>query len=127
MKIDDAARYLESHEYAKAYEHVYKIGISDQAQQSLGEIVFADLPALGATIKVGEVFCVLESAKAASDLYSPLSGTVVAVNQILGEDPGLINRDCYNSGWLVQIQPSRPEEWNELLSPEAYGALCADD
>ncbi|MDR0589682.1 MAG: glycine cleavage system protein GcvH, partial [Spirochaetaceae bacterium] len=96
------------------------VGISDHAQQSLGDIVYVDLPKTGTTFAAHTPFGVVESVKAASDVYLPVGGRITAVNDRLAEEPGLINQDCYGEGWLVRVLPDKPEEWEALLSPEAY-------
>ncbi|HOX31701.1 MAG TPA: glycine cleavage system protein GcvH [Spirochaetales bacterium] len=125
MKIDTNARYQASHEYARkeaaasgGFEIV--VGISDHAQESLGDIVFVELPAAGKVLKKGEAFGVVESVKAASDLYAPVSGKVVAANEALSGDPSLVNKDCYGSGWMIRVAPTDPAEWNALLDAAAY-------
>lgn len=127
MNIPKDLRYLDSHEYARKDGAEIVVGISDIAQDSLGDIVFVDLPKLGAVIARQAVFGVLESVKAASDLYLPISGTVLAVNTVLLDDPGLVNRDCYGQGWIVRIAPSDPDEWDALLDADAYEAIAAKD
>jgi glycine cleavage system H protein len=120
MKIDMKARYMASHEYARKDGSEVVIGISDHAQESLGDIVFVELPEVGKILKKGDSFGVVESVKAASDLYAPLSGKVVAVNAELQGDPALVNKDCYGSGWLLRLSPSVPAEWDGLMDGAAY-------
>ena len=100
----------------------YLVGISDHAQEALGDIVFIELPAVGKVLKQGETFGVIESVKAASDVYLPMSGKIVAVNGALEGDPALVNREPYAGGWLVAFEATNPAEWDGLLSPEAYEA-----
>ncbi len=120
MKIDTNARYRTSHEFARKEGAEIVVGISDHAQESLGDIVFVELPEVGKTLKQGEAFGVVESVKAASDLYMPLSGKVIAVNEALQGDPALVNRDCYGKGWMIRIAPTAPAEWDGLLDAAAY-------
>ncbi len=120
MNIDKNARYRASHEYVRKDGAELVCGISDHAQESLGDIVFVELVEAGKTLKQGEAFGVVESVKAASDLYMPVSGTVAAVNGALQGDPSLVNKDCYGAGWMVRIKPSNPSEWDGLLDPAAY-------
>ena len=120
MKIDQNARYRASHEYARKEGAAVVIGISDHAQEALGDIVFVELPEVGKVLKQGETFGVVESVKAASDLYAPLSGKVVAANEDLQGDPALVNRDCYGKGWFIQLEPSNPSEWDGLMDAAAY-------
>jgi glycine cleavage system H protein len=120
MKIDKNARYLPSHEYARKDGASIVTGISDHAQESLGDIVFVELPEVGKKIKKGEAFGVVESVKAASDLYMPMSGTITEVNEELASDPALVNKDCYEKGWMIRYTPTEPSEWDSLLDAAAY-------
>jgi len=120
MKIDKNARYRASHEYARKEGAEVVVGISDHAQESLGDIVFVELPEVGKSLKQGEAFGVVESVKAASDLYMPLTGKVVAVNEALQGDPALVNKDCYGAGWMIRIAPTAAAEWEGLLDAAAY-------
>jgi glycine cleavage system H protein len=127
MTLDNQAKYAETHEWARKEGELAVVGISGHAQHSLGDIVFVELPKIGTAFKAGEAFGVVESVKAASDLYLPLSGTIAEVNETLAEDPGLINKDCYGSGWIVKIRPSDASEWDKLLSPDAYKEIAAEE
>ncbi|MDR0389628.1 MAG: glycine cleavage system protein GcvH [Spirochaetaceae bacterium] len=127
MNLDSKARYAETHEWARRDDDVVSVGISDHAQHSLGDIVFVDLPKPGASFKAKETFGVVESVKAASDVYLPVSGTIVQVNEKLAEEPGLINKDCYGEGWIVKITPSDSAEWDGLLSPEDYEKTASEE
>jgi glycine cleavage system H protein len=120
MNIDKNARYRTSHEFARKDGAEIVAGISDHAQESLGDIVFVELPAVGKTLKQGEAFGVVESVKAASDLYMPMSGKITAVNGDLEGDPALVNKDCYNKGWMIRFTPTNPSEWDGLLDAAAY-------
>lgn len=120
MKIDSNARYRASHEWARKEGSQIVTGISDHAQESLGDIVFVEFPDVGKILKQGDVFGVIESVKAASDLYMPMSGKIVAVNDAVQADPSIVNKDCYGSGWLIRFEPSSPAEWDALLSPGDY-------
>jgi glycine cleavage system H protein len=120
MNIDKNARYRTSHEYARKDGAEIVAGISDHAQESLGDIVFVELPEVGKAIKQGEAFGVVESVKAASDLYMPMSGKISAVNGDLSGDPALVNRDCYGKGWMIRFTPTNPSEWDGLLDAAAY-------
>lgn len=120
MNIDKNARYRSSHEYARKEGADIVTGISDHAQASLGDIVFVELPEVGKKLKQGETFGVVESVKAASDLYMPLSGTITAVNEDLSGDPALVNKDCYGKGWMIRFTPTNPSEWDGLLDAAAY-------
>lgn len=104
---------------------VYRIGITDYAQGQLGDIVYAELPAVGKTVGQGDTFAVLESVKAASDVYAPISGKVLAVNEAVAADPALLNQAAEGDGWLITLEASAPEEWTNLLDADAYQALIA--
>ncbi|TXT49161.1 MAG: glycine cleavage system H protein [Spirochaetes bacterium] len=121
MSIDAAARYAESHEYAKLEGSLVLVGISDHAQEELGDIVFVELPKAGKLLAKGQVFGTVESVKAASDLYMPVSGEVSEVNPALQADAGLVNREPYRKGWMIKVKPSNICDLDALLSAEAYG------
>lgn len=115
-------RYASSHEWARQEsDGTLTVGITDHAQQALGDVVFVELPALGAELKVSVQAGVVESVKAASDIYAPMSGTVVAVNQALIDHPEAINTDPY-ANWFFKIKPTNPAEWDQLLEAAAYQA-----
>ncbi|HOR48078.1 MAG TPA: glycine cleavage system protein GcvH [Rectinema sp.] len=126
MAIDKNARYLESHEYAKPEGELMVIGISDHAQAELGDVVFVELPNVGKELDKGVVFGTIESVKAASDLYMPISGKVVEVNEEVKNDPSLVNKDCYGSGWLIKVAPTKLSEFESLLDAESYGASIGE-
>jgi glycine cleavage system H protein len=125
MKLDPNARYTSSHEWARKEGAELAIGISDHAQHSLGDIVYVDLPKAGTSFSAKASFGVVESVKAASDIYLPVGGKITAVNGALAEEPALINQDCYGAGWLVRIAPDNPGDWDSLLSPADYEQLAA--
>ncbi|MDP2815912.1 MAG: glycine cleavage system protein GcvH [Rectinemataceae bacterium] len=118
-------RYQSSHEYARKKDDEIVTGISDHAQAELGDIVFVELPTIGKTIAKGVTFGVVESVKAASDLYMPMAGTITAVNTELEGDPSLVNKDCMGAGWMIQFSPVNPSEWESLLDEVAYEAQSA--
>jgi glycine cleavage system H protein len=120
MNIDKNARYRASHEYARKDGADIVCGISDHAQEALGDIVFVELPELGKTLKQGELFGVVESVKAASDLYMPMSGKITAVNADLQADPALVNKECYGKGWMIRFTPTNASEWDGLMDAAAY-------
>ncbi len=122
MNFDKNARYNASHEWARKDGAEIVTGISDHAQHALGDIVFVELPAVGKTLKKGEAYGVVESVKAASDMYMPMSGTITAVNPALEGDPALVNREPYAGGWMIKYKPSNPAEFDGLLSADAYEA-----
>jgi glycine cleavage system H protein len=120
-------RYQSSHEYARKDGDAFVVGISDHAQAELGDIVFVEFPAVGASIRKGDTFGVVESVKAASDLYMPLSGTILAVNDALTADPALVNRDPTGDGWMIRVAPSAIAEWDGLLDEAAYEAQAGKE
>jgi glycine cleavage system H protein len=114
-------RYTESHEWVNAdADGNAKIGITDHAQQELGDLVFVELPAVGDEIGQGDPCAVVESVKAASDIYTPVSGRVIAVNEDLDGDPAIINTDPYDDGWLFEVELFDSEELESLKDAEAY-------
>lgn len=125
MKLDSNAKYQESHEWARQEGDLIVVGITDHAQESLSDVVFVELPAVGDTLAKGAVFGVVESVKAASDLYLPMSGEVVEVNDLLNDEPEKVNADPFGEGWMVKIKPSDPAEWDSLLSGSDYEAIAA--
>jgi glycine cleavage system H protein len=120
MKLDANARYQTSHEWARKEGTLVVVGITDYAQQSLGDIVFVDLPKPGTKLKAGVVFGAVESVKAASDVYLPMTGTISAINEALAAAPETVNKDCYGTGWFLKINPDNPSEFDSLLGPEEY-------
>lgn len=119
-------RYAKSHEWLKLEsDGSVTIGISDYAQNSLGDITYVQVPKVGASFKAGETFGVVESVKAASDLYAPIAGTVVAVNGVLESAPETVNRSPYGEGWMLRLQPADAGAANELLDADAYGKLVS--
>ncbi|MFC7202423.1 glycine cleavage system protein GcvH [Haloferax namakaokahaiae] len=120
FEVPDDRKYLESHEWTTTDGDTVRIGITDFAQDELGDVVFVELPAEGDDIDAGEEFGVVESIKAVSDLYSPVSGTVSAVNEDLFDAPELVNEDPFGDGWMLEIDLSNPDELDGLLSPDEY-------
>jgi len=119
-------RYAKSHEWARLLpDGRVEIGITDHAQHALGDLVFVEVPEPGRVLGAGEACAVVESVKAASDVYSPIAGTVLESNADLGSSPELINQDCYDKGWMTRLQPASPAALNALLGPEAYAAQLA--
>lgn len=112
--------YTETHEWAKVSDNVATIGLTDHAQSELGDIVYLELPDLGVDVVADGEFGVVESVKAASDLYAPVSGKVVEVNEEAVQDPALVNRDCYGDGWLVKIELKDPSETENLKTAAEY-------
>jgi glycine cleavage system H protein len=122
FEIPDDRRYMESHEWAATDDGTIRVGISDFAQDELGDVVFVELPSEGDDLAKDEEFGVIESIKAVSDLYAPVSGTVVAVNEELFDRPELVNEDPYGDGWMLEIEPTDESELDDLLDGEAYEA-----
>ena len=120
FEIPDDCRYMESHEWARQQNDTVRVGISDFAQDELGDVVFVELPDEGDSLEKDDDFGVIESIKAVSDLYTPLSGTVTAVNDDLLDTPELVNDDPYGDGWMLELHPDDPAELDDLLSPEQY-------
>lgn len=113
-------KYTKDHEWVRLEGDVAVIGISDYAQTELGDVVFVELPEAGAAVKQGETFGVVESVKAASDLYSPVSGTVLEANAALQDAPEQVNADPFGDGWMLKVQPSDPGELDTLMDAAAY-------
>ena len=120
MNVDPNAKYLESHEWSRKEGDLIVCGISDHAQESLSDVVFVELPEVGATFSKGDVFGVVESVKAASDLYMSMDGEIVEINEILEDEPELINSDPFGVAWLIKFKPSDPSQWDDLLTPDEY-------
>jgi glycine cleavage system H protein len=119
-EIPDDCRYTRSDEWVRVDGNEARIGITDYAQSELSDIVFVELPSPGTQVAVGEAFGVVESVKAVSDLYAPISGEIVAVHEALSEHPEWLNEDPYGKGWIVAIAPDDMEELDGLISPEEY-------
>jgi len=120
MKLDKSARYVDTHEWVRQEGDLIVYGITDHAQDQLSDLVFVELPEVGDTFEKGDIIGVVESVKAASDLYLPMSGEIVAVNEDLADAPELMNSDPYGEGWIVKFKPADLSEWDELLTAEAY-------
>src|SRR5687768_17766551 len=113
-------RYAKSHEWVRVSGDTATVGITDHAQRELTDIVFVELPAVGRKVKAGEACAVVESVKTASDIYSPVSGEVTAVNKSVVDDPALVNKEPYDKGWFFQLRLSQREELNQLLGAADY-------
>ncbi|MCR6662842.1 MAG: glycine cleavage system protein GcvH [Luteimonas sp.] len=121
-------KFMKSHEWARVEgDGKVTVGISDHAQGLLGDLVYVDLPSVGDSVDAGNACAVVESVKAASDVYSPVSGTVTAVNSALADKPETINEDAYGEGWLFVVEVSEPDQLNDLLGPDDYAELIEDD
>ena len=119
LHLPEDLGYTDDHEWARVTGETVRIGVSDYAQDQLGDIVFVELPAVGDSFAKGEEFGTLESVKAVSELYTPMSGEVVAVNTALTDSPELINQDPYGA-WIIEIKPSDPAEFGQLHTAAAY-------
>jgi len=121
--VPNELKYRDSHEWVrKEADGTFTVGITEHAQELLGDMVFVDLPEVGNSYSVGEECAVAESVKAASDIYAPVSGEIVAVNDELGDAPELVNSEPYAAGWLFRIKPSDESELDSLLDADAYKA-----
>jgi glycine cleavage system H protein len=119
-------RYAKTHEWARLLpDGSVEVGISEHAQAALGDLVFVEVPETGRVLAAGEGCAVVESVKAASDVYSPIAGTVIAVNSELAAAPELVNQDCYGRGWMLRLQPASTASLAGLLDAEAYGGQLA--
>ncbi len=121
-------RYTKSHEWVESMsDDTYRVGISDHAQDLLGDMVFIELPEAGQSLSASDECAVVESVKAASDVYSPLSGEVIEINEALVDSPDLVNRDPYGDGWLFTLKASDSSELDELMSADEYIELSSED
>jgi len=120
-------KFTKTHEWIQVENSVGTIGITEYAQEKLGDVVYADLPEAGKTVKKGEILLSLESVKAASDVYAPVSGKVVEVNTALEDKPEIVNKDAEGEGWLVKIEIIDPAELEDLLDEEDYKKLCEEE
>ena len=120
-------KYASSHEWARLEDDgTITVGITDHAQNALGDVVYVELPEIGNTYSAGEEIAVVESVKAASDIYAPLAGEVIAINEALQDSPEIINESPYDDGWFFKLQPSEVGELENLLDAEDYDAECED-
>jgi glycine cleavage system H protein len=125
MEIPQGLKYSKEHEWVATEESVATIGITDHAQDQLGEIVFIELPAVGEKVSKDDPFGVVESVKAVSDIYAPVSGTVIEVNEDLPESPEVVNEDPYGDGWLIKVKMNDPSDLEDLMDGEEYSELVA--
>ncbi len=123
MTFPEDLKYTKDHEWIRIDGDTGTIGITDYAQGELGDVVFVVLPAVGKTLKAHDTFGTIEAVKAVSDLYSPVSGSVVEINSALEKTPELVNKDPYNAGWMIKVKLSDPAELSSLLDAAAYKAL----
>ncbi|WNL45518.1 glycine cleavage system protein GcvH [Dyella sp. BiH032] len=120
-EIPGDLKFLKSHEWARVEDNgLVRVGISNHAQEQLGDVVYVELPEIGASVVAGNGVATVESVKAASDIYSPVTGEIVEVNEILADKPETINGDAYGEGWLFVVKPSDRAELDELLDADAY-------
>ena len=122
MNVPDNLRYAETHEWIKVEGDTGTVGITDHAQNELTDIVYVDPPKLGASVSAGQAAAVVESVKAASDIYSPVDGEVIAVNEALSGNPSLVNTSPYEDGWLFKVRLANPPQAEALKSPDDYRA-----
>jgi len=120
-------KFAKTHEWVKVDGNLAVVGISNHAQEKLGDVVYVDLPQVGKVVKKNEAFMSVESVKAASDIYAPVSGKIVEVNEKLSNQPELINKDAEGEGWLVKIEMSDPSELSDLLDEESYRRFCEEE
>ncbi len=127
-EIPGDLKFLKSHEWARVEDDgKVTVGISDHAQGLLGDLVYVELPNIGDRVEAGTACAVVESVKAASDIYTPVTGTVVAVNEALNDKPETINEDAYGDGWIFTLEIEERDELNEMLEPDAYAEMLEED
>ena len=127
-EIPTELRYLATHEWARLEEDgSVTIGITDHAQNALGDVVYVELPEVDQTVTAGDEAGVVESVKAASDIYSPVSGTVIAINEELDDEPEKVNQDPYGDGWFFKINPEHVGELEDMLDAEGYTEVCEEE
>lgn len=125
MNTPTELKYTESHEWIKIQDGIATVGITDHAQNELSDVVFVELSALGKTVTAGQTVAVVESVKAASDIYAPIAGEILEGNGALEAEPGIVNADPYGNGWIFKIKPTNPAELDALKSAEEYEALTS--
>lgn len=124
MSIPAELRYTKEHEWArKEADGTITVGVTDHAQDALGDVVYVELPTVGDALDVGATFGAVESVKSVSDLFAPLAGEIMAVNQNLEDLPELINAEPYGQGWIIRLAPNKPSDFDDLLDADAYRAL----
>jgi glycine cleavage system H protein len=127
MEAPPGLKYSKEHEWVAAEESVATIGITDHAQEQLGEIVYIELPSIGEKVSKDDPFGVVESVKAVSDIYAPVSGTVIEVNEDLPESPEVVNEDPYGDGWLIRVRVSDNSDFEDLMDSEEYAEMVASE
>ena len=127
MEAPPGLKYSKEHEWVSTEDEVATVGITDHAQEQLGEIVFIELPAVGDKVSKDDPFGVIESVKTVSDIYAPVSGTVVAINEDLPESPEMVNEDPYGDGWLIKIKVSDESDFDDLMDSAEYEEMIAEE
>ncbi len=120
LNFPEDVKYTKDHEWAKLEGDIVTIGLSDYAQDQLGEIVFVELPEVGDTFSMGDEFGSVESVKAVSEVYIPISGEILEINEDLEDAPELVNEDCYKGGWIIKVKPENPSPLDDLMDKAAY-------
>ena len=126
MNFPQNLKYTNEHEWIRVEGDIAYVGITDYAQEQLGDIVFVDIPTVGETLEAGETFGTIEVVKTISDLFLPLAGEILEQNEALEENPELVNKDPYGEGWLIKIKPAADADFDSLLDAEAYKTLIND-
>ena len=124
IPVPEHLLYTKTHEWARREAQETVVGITAHAQEELRDVVFVELPKVGHEVRQGQPTAIIESVKAAFDIYAPVSGTVTRVNDRVPKTPQVVNQDCYGDGWLFALSPSAPHEFSTLLSPSAYAECC---
>jgi len=127
MSIPDDLKFTKDHEWGRIEDSRLRVGITDYAQSELGDIVFVELKSIGTKLKAGESFGTVESVKAVSDLYAPVGGTIVEINQDLEQAPELVNQDCYGAAWMITLAMDDAQETDKLMDAAAYAQFVASE
>jgi len=125
--IDASARYQKTHEWSRREGDLIVIGISDHAQEAMSDLVYVELPTAGQVFKVGDTFGVVESVKAASDIYAPVAGEVVEVNEAVASAPELINKEPYQGGWIIKLRPANTADFDALMTSDSYEQFLSEE
>jgi glycine cleavage system H protein len=127
-EIPDDLKYTKNHEWVRIEDDgSLTVGITDHAQEALGDLVFVECPEIGRKVEAEEACAVVESVKAASDIYAPLAGEIIEINDALSESPEIINQDTYGGGWIFRLQPEEEPNWSSLLEADAYAYLLENE
>lgn len=127
MEVPKELRYSKEHEWVAVEDGIARVGITDYAQEQLGDVVYVELPEVDTSVQKDEAFGVVESVKAVSDIFSPISGTIVQINVDLPSSPEMVNEDPYGDAWMIRIQISEPEELEDLMDAEEYQAFIEQE